>query len=208
MRELDSAELKSRSELVGSDWQGIFAPYEAFYIHSILYSAGRATEAFRRFDVARSLTDTAATQVSAIHEALSHAAALSRYFWPSGGGAKHMKALRDARGGKLRQAFDLTDGSPLRDRNLRDALEHFDERLDSHLLTLDSGNFFPAAMVGDAASAGDPTSHFFKLVDPAAGLFVLLSDTFEFRPIRAEVESVYERAAAMDADGSRLTRRK
>ena len=158
MQNLNKEEIDLRAALVADECAGIHLPYEAFYIHSIIYSASRAGDAFRRFDIARAVNDTEENQVSAVHEALGHAAALSRFFWPSGrsaGTAQAVKRLRAARATKLRAAFNLTDDSPLRDRHLRDSLEHFDERLDHYLLTNDAGYFFPSARIGRAELAAE-----------------------------------------------------
>ncbi|MBL7406354.1 hypothetical protein INQ30_29005, partial [Escherichia coli] len=65
-----------------------------------------------------------------VQEALTHAGALSRFFWP----VKKDSLLAAARGEKLREAFALTDASPLKWRRLRNAFEHFDEDLDRYLI--------------------------------------------------------------------------
>lgn len=207
MGEIGRAEVDRRASLVVEQFHGICAPYEAFYIRSIMYSSGRAREAFVRFDVARSARDSADNQVSAVHEALGHAASLSRFFWPSGARASASPAvmkLKAARAEKLRAAFEVSDESPLRSRKLRDALEHFDERLDSFVLTVDAGYFFPDPMVGKSELADEPTGHIFKLLDPERSHFVLLGEKFEYGSLRLEVERIHGRAQAMDKDGSRL----
>lgn len=196
-----------RAALIADEWGGIYPLHEAFYIHSIIYSASRAGDAFQRFDIARAVNDTEENQVSAVQEALGHAGALSRFFWPSGlraGAAQPLKRLRAARATKLRAAFNLTDESPLRDRNLRDSLEHFDERLDSYLLTNDAGYFFPLARIGRAELATQETAHIFKLVDPATSSFVCLGMWYDFGLLRREVARVHELAVAMDEVGGRL----
>ncbi len=48
-------------------------------------------------------------------------------------GGKGVKALHKNRAEFLRQIFDVTESSPLYDKKLRNALEHFDERLDMYL---------------------------------------------------------------------------
>jgi hypothetical protein len=207
MSDLDSEELDRRAAIIANEWDGVFAPFEAFYIHSIIYSSSRALGAFERFDVSVALKDSDANKVSAIHEALGHAAALSRFFWPSGTGAKTTKALktlREARAAKLRAAFQMDETSPLRNRRLRDALEHFDEKLDRYLLEHDAGSFFPAAMVGDSVLAEDPSGHIFKLVDLRKQVFVILAQPYSFAAVRAEVVRVHELVIAMDKNGSRL----
>lgn len=112
-------ELDERASLISREFDGIFPPYEAFYIQSIAYAASRAQRAFERFDVAHALRDSDVNQVSAAHEALGHSAALSRFFWPSKLGGKASEAsrsLKATRATKLREAFALTDDSPLKER--------------------------------------------------------------------------------------------
>jgi hypothetical protein len=200
-------ELDRRAAIIIQTFGGIHPPFEAFYIQSIIYSAGRAREAFQRFDVARSLGDTADYQVSSIHEGLGHCGSLSRFFWPSGLGYRETQAQRSlkiARGAKLRKAFGLTSNCLLKDRRLRDLLEHFDERLDRYLLSHDSGYFFRGAIIGDSELADDPEGNIFKLVDHRNSCFVLLGEKHQFGELRKEVERVYELAVDMDKSGCRL----
>jgi hypothetical protein len=202
-------ELDRRAILITEQYAGIHPPYETFYIRSVIYSAGRAREAFERFTVAKAAGDTNENQVSAIHEALGHAGSLSRFFWPSGlGGRGKLKGLKTARAKKLREAFGLTDNSPLKDRRLRDFLEHFDERLDEYLLRNDAGYFFPDAMIGEVELADERAGHIFKLVDPRSSCFVLLGEKHFFQGIQTEVYSIYDLAVEMDKSGCRLRRDK
>ena len=207
MSEIGRPELDRRASLVVEQYHGICAPYEAFYIRSIMYSSGRACDAFLRFDVAKAVRDSAENQVSAVHEALGHAASLSRFFWPSGARASRsaaLKRLKEARAAKLRAAFEVSDESPLRSRKLRDALEHFDERLDSFVLTVEAGYFFPDPMVAESDLADDPTGHIFKLLDSERSRFVLLGELYEYGSLRREVERIRGLARAMDDNGGRL----
>lgn len=59
---------------------------------------------------------------------VGHAAALSRYFWPSPSGGKkpQLQNLKQKRGEFLRNVFKLDEHSPLHNRDLRNAWEHFD----------------------------------------------------------------------------------
>ena len=52
-QEMNDEELDRRAAIIIDKFAGIHPPFEAFYIHSILYSAGRSSAAFQRFDVAR-----------------------------------------------------------------------------------------------------------------------------------------------------------
>jgi len=173
-----------------------------------MYTADRVLEAFERYDRLREEGASAPDQVSAVHEALGHAAALSRYFWPSGAGPRSrapLRALTAARAAKLRSAFDLTEASPLKDRALRDALEHFDERLDHYLLTSDAGQYIPVPRVGDSTDLPDALTHIFKLVDPATETFVILDRKFPFGPVRREATRILLAARRMSKTGDRLS---
>jgi hypothetical protein len=187
--------------MIAQQCDGISPPYEAFYIHSIIYAADRAEDAFQRFDSAVGSSGSPELIVATVQEALTHAAAISRFFWPMG-----RTDLAKARGRKLRDAFAVEDTSPLRHRKLRNAFEHFDEDLDSFLLEDRVGYFFPSPLVDDHSLADDQLGNIFKLVDPASGICVLLGEKYEFGRIRAEVWRILTAAHAMDNAGSRLPR--
>jgi hypothetical protein len=174
--------------------------HEAFYIHAMLHSAKAAVNAFSRYSLALQNGDEAEVVVSAVQEALTHSAALSRYFWPSrqGGTTK-------ARGEKLRIAFRM-ETSCLRNRELRDAIEHFDERLDENMLGDPIGVTFPTSLVGDWKMANDPLGNIFRLVDPSARIFVLLGKPYDFGSVQDEVERVLAVAQGYDRAGCRLPR--
>ncbi len=204
---LSESDLDLRARRIVNEWDGIYPLYEAFYIHSIMYSADRVLEAFERYDSLRRKNAPAPDQVSAVHEALGHAAALSRFFWPSGVGPRRRTAQREltqARAAKLRTAFGLTDSSPLKDRSLRDALEHFDERIDRYLLSSDAGQYMPVPRIGDSSTLPDGMHHIFKLVDPATESFVILDSKFRFGEIRQEATRILLEARRMSKSGDRL----
>lgn len=196
---LTETEKAARGAIIAQQHGGIYPPCEAFYIHSIIYAAGRAEDAFQRYEEAVSSAGESELIVATVQEALTHAAGISRFLWPMG-----RSDLAKARGQKLRAAFTVDDASPLRHRKLRNAFEHFDEDLDSFLLEDRVGYLFPSPLVDDHQLADDQLGHIFKLVDPAAGVCVLLGEKYEFGRIRAEVQRILAAAHAMDATGSRL----
>ncbi len=59
----------------------------------------------------------------ALQTLLSSAAMLSKLFWPGRGGLA-------SRGPHLRDLLGISDDSPLRNRDLRNDFEHYDERID------------------------------------------------------------------------------
>src|SRR6266567_1961065 len=66
------------------------------------------------------------TTLNHLQNIVGMGAALSRYFWP-------VRAGHEKRGEILRERFKVTDSSPLKSRDLRNEIEHFDEKLDVYL---------------------------------------------------------------------------
>jgi len=203
-RKLSNEELAECLRITVDEFGGIIPYYEAFYIHSILYAADRSSIAFEQYKVAVADEEELATIVALVQEALTHAAALSRFFWPSPRKGDH---LARARGEKLRSAFGLDDTSPLSSRDVRNAIEHFDERLDQFLLPERFGYFFPEPLVGSHELADEEIGNIFKLVDPEQEIIVLLGEKHEFGPIRDAVFDIYSKAVAMTGTGDRLPSR-
>lgn len=201
MAQLDDDVRKEREALIAREYHGIYPAYEAFYIQSIIYAAERSDAAFERFDEAVAAHLPPTLIVATVQEALTHAGALSRFFWPM---KKKENVLTVARGIRLRDAFALDETSALKWRRLRNAFEHFDEDLDRFLLDDRAGCFFPSPLVDDQALTDDSIGHIFKLVDPKHGICVLLGEKFEFRPLRSEVRRILSRARQMDEQGGRL----
>jgi len=117
---------------------------------------------------------------------------------------KETKKLRKHRGKKLREKFGITDDSPLKSRSLRDTWEHFDERLDVYLLKNDAGYFFPNPIIGEHHLADDPVGKVFKLLDPKAGCLVLLNNKFFYKPIKNEINKIFNFASSANKNGGRL----
>jgi hypothetical protein len=134
-----------------------------------------------------------------IQEVLTLSAALSRFFWPP---TKNKLSL--ARGENLRSTFAIDESNPLGERKLRNALEHYDEYLDSFLLQYRVGHFFPSPIVDHHELADDVLGNIFKLVDPENGICVILGEKYEFDLIRDEVRRILDLAVTMDGGGSRL----
>ena len=181
---INDAEIARRAALLANDYDGILPQFVPFYLFSVLYCADRANSAFSIFEKEKRSSNPVAL-TSAVHEALGHSAALSRFFWPT-----KNKGVAAARAKKLRTILHVGDESPLKDRSLRNSLEHFDERLDEYLLTYDAGYFFPAPMIGSHTLADEPVGRIFKLVDSDNNVIVILGQKCHFRPIKGEVERI------------------
>lgn len=197
---LPEGERKRRIAELVEHYQGILPYFEAFFLQSIIYAADQSLVAFYRFDDALKKGGKPEEIFAAIQDALSHASALSRFFWP----ARSKDILHIARAEKLKASFQILESSALKQRGLRNAFEHFDERLDEFLLNDPSGFMLPTPLVTSSDISEDPLGHIFKLVDPDKGIIVLLGEKYDYPPIRNEVMRILYLAIAMDNDGSRL----
>lgn len=191
-------ETQRRIDIVIDQGSGILPQYEAFYLQSILYAADASANAFERFSSSIVNDDAPFDIVSSIQEALTHAAGLSRFFWPA-----RKSKLAQSRAQKLRLAFKMED-SALQQRDLRNALEHFDERLDEFLLQDPVGFFFPGPLVDSHTLADEAIGQIFRLVDPYEMKIVILGNKHDFLKIHDEVRRVLSLANDFDQNGSRL----
>ena len=167
MSVIDTKERERRATIVVQSG-GILPQYDAFYNLSVRYLAEQGKQAFDRYVGQVESGCSPDELIATVQTAVGHAAALSRYFWPSISRSEQGTAvgqLRIERGKRLRKTFTVTDESPLHRRPLRNAWEHFDERLDDYLLSVDAGVFIPTGLIGEHTVADDPIGHVFKLLD-------------------------------------------
>lgn len=197
-------DLKEREHVLIKDFSGIVPYHEVFYIRSIMFSAKKSITSFNSFwqQLQESESDPE-NIVYDLYEALAHAATISRYFWPS----HNKKRLHSSRGLKLRNAFTLNDNNPLKDRQLRDTIEHFDERLDKFLLNDPIGHIFDL-IITDQEILDNEATYIFRLVDPTRGIVVLFGEKYNFISIQKAVHDIYGKAIQMDSNGGKLNTHK
>lgn len=124
------------------------------------------------------------------------AAALSRYFWP-------IRRAHEWRGAQLRAALKVSDESPLRSRDLRNAIEHFDEQLDRYLENTVAGHILPE-YVGPFEEGVEVPVHVFRAYYVDIGVFELLGKRYEVEPLAREVDRVHQQLKEIDGSRGRL----
>lgn len=190
-----------------SEVKAIWPPYEAFYIQSMLFNAKAAAASIEQINAVMHVVkeNSPENPVSALpvqyllgnlQNLVLHAAALSRYFWPS-------RDQHDWRGTQLRRALSIEDDSPWKSRDLRNAIEHFDERLDTYLDVGLTGKIIPE-YVGPMPASGGVPLHLFRAYFVDTGDFELLGRRFNMPLIAREVLRVEAALRQMDANGGRL----
>jgi hypothetical protein len=109
----------------------------------------------------------------------------------------------EGRAEHLKEALSVTESSPLYDRNLRNAIEHFDERLDSYLGSGIVGCIFPEFVGPRPVDDGIP-AHFFRAYFTDAGVFRLLDEEFSVEPLANEILRLHEKLEFMSSHGGRF----
>ncbi|SKC61399.1 hypothetical protein SAMN06296058_1584 [Pseudoxanthomonas indica] len=184
----------------------IWPQHEVFYIESMLFHTRKAcssmdyiADLIERIDRHQADGGTLAFDCSI---ALDHgqsivlcAAAVSRYFWP-------VRKAHAPRGAYLKRVFKVEDGSPLRDRSLRDAAEHFDERLDNHLAGSIVGVILPE-WFGPTHRSDAPT-HYFRAYFIDSGKFRILDDEFEIQAMSDELVRIHNQLLSHVDGGGRF----
>lgn len=124
-------------------------------------------------------------------------AVLSRYFWP-------IKSDHNTRGAQLREAFQISKGSPLQSRNLRNAIEHFDERLDTYLCADSVTGIVLPQYVGESIGFDPVPNHLFRAYFVDTGEFRILDEQYEIPPIAEEITRVHDLLKKSRDSGGRL----
>lgn len=118
-----------------------------------------------------------------LHSMLTHASNVSKLLWPP-----RSKNNAKARGRSLRAILAITDESPLRSRELRNNLEHFDEQLDEWVKS-------PTAMIvddtiGDISGAKQFGDDVWRWYDPQSLEFLFKGEKYQLDDIFQALQEV------------------
>ena len=162
----------------------IIPPYAlAFYRVAVDDAARSAVSSFLAYGEVIEADGSGAEASRLLHDALTHSAAVSRFFWPS----KQAGTLAAFRGEQLRKIYNIDETSALFNRDLRNELEHFDEKLDNWLREMPVGPIIASPVFGDHAIVDEGFGHAFKIVDYKNDVFVILGRKYEFGRICREI---------------------
>ncbi len=184
----------------------IWPPYEVFYIQALLFNCRAALASIDRLshlleEIANEReskpveTSTSDELLHNLQNTVIHGAGLSRYFWPTRSG-------HDGRAAFLRRTLAVAEDSPLKNRDLRNQIEHFDEKLDAYLRDGIVGYVLPG-YVGPLPETSVPT-HLFRAYYIDVGVFEMLGKRYEVEPIAKEIIRLHDRLQSFDVNGGRL----
>lgn len=168
----------------------IWQPYKYLYLEGLL-SITRSV--LIHFDTFATISDEISKgnhkndiiMLDSLQNIINQASALSRYFWPSSKNQLHIE-----RGKLLRSAFNINNENPLKERSVRNAIEHFDERLDLFITQPKIGTILPF-YVGNKPNSQVET-FVFRAYYTDEETFHVLEEKFEVMPILEEILRIHE----------------
>jgi hypothetical protein len=188
-----------------ADQKEIWTPYQAFYIQSMLFNTEAAFRSVSQIQALMAVTAKNSPEdpfsplyggrfLNELQNVVLHAAALSRYFWP-------VRKGHHWRGDQLREVFQVGENSALYSRDLRNAIEHFDEKLDTYLEGGVVGHILPEYIGPFSESTGVPI-HIFRAYYVDTAVFQLLDKRYEIQPIVDELARIHEQLQTIDKSGA------
>jgi hypothetical protein len=118
-------------------------------------------------------------------------ASLSKMLWGSSGNKELERQ-------SLRESLQVADDSPIRDVDLRNDFEHFDERLERWFETSENRGFIGRNIGSDTMIliGSQPPPDRFQHYDPERGLVTFWDHTIELREVLAEIVRILPLAEA------------
>lgn len=174
---------------------------EAFYIESLLNktrSILNDVESLNKFwknGIHHCKNDN--TILDTLQNIIGNVGAISRFFWPSKNNGYYK-----IRGEKLRKVYDVSDSSVLKNRDMRNHIEHFDEKLDDFLQEFTTGIVMPK-YVGPIDDFDDGRA-IFRAYFYDQHIFKILNVEYEMQPIIVEISRIHEILLVQDENGSRF----
>lgn len=182
---------------------GIEPMHVAFYVEAMIFNTSSALLACERAvniidQIEDGRLDAQAQKgdlLDALQNIINHSGAISRFLWPPEATPRKNKRLKDLhkkRADYLKKTFEISESSPLSNRGLRNAIEHFEERLDLYLSDGIVGHIFPSLIL-DKPEETEIPHHIFRAYYLTTGEFQILGERYEIEPIVSELVALHER---------------
>jgi len=169
----------------------IFPPYKAFYIESIKINCEIAfnsveivNQEIKIFEKTNEINHNLV--LGNIQNIILQAGNISKYFFPI---AKNAISLERAQ--ELREVFLIENNNVLKNKKLRNAIEHLDEKMDVFFQTYKAGNFYPSC-VRYEHEFNERLDVFFRAYFLDSQRFVILNESFKITPLMEEIERIYD----------------
>ena len=143
------------------------------------------------------------------HSFLTHASNVSRLFWPALPTRRNSEthAAYEARVSSLdrvqravclRRLYQLGDDHPLRNRTLRDHLEHYDERLDDWRKTSIKRNIASETIVPKNAIVGLDDGDVMRWFDPVKNVVRFRGEEFKLQELASAIDALLPQSTRLE----------
>jgi hypothetical protein len=170
--------------------------HEVFYIEALAFNVDAILRCVEKLNLeleehtSEPIQRKANTILNVLQEMVVHAANISKFFFPV-----RKDLIHKSRGAKLREVFEVTEDNPICNRDARNTIEHFDERMDKFLSEFPTGTVYPE-YVGSKEKVLSPTNKFFRAYSLDTEEFQILQTPIKIRPL---VEAVTRIRLKIDA---------
>jgi hypothetical protein len=174
---------------------------QAFYIESLLkktHSVLNDAKSLNKFWMKRNYHCKNDDMILDLFEnIILNAGGISRFFWPSS-----KKVHYKIRGEKLREVYEINDSNVLKNRDMRNHIEHFDEKLDDFLKEFSTWKVM-RKYVGPLTFVDDNRT-FFRAYFYDKDIFKMFNVEYEMESIIAEIRRIHEILLQQQKNGSRF----
>ena len=123
-----------------------------------------------------------------LHSLVTHAGNISKLLWPSAKSAS-------GRGAHLRSLLGIPDDSPLKNRTIRNHLEHFDERLDDW--AIDPAHSWVGNNIGPLAQVPFQRTEVYRWFDQSTFEYIILGDAIAVDELAGALEDLQQKATRL-----------
>lgn len=144
-----------------------------------------------------------------MHSLLTHASNVSRMFWPPMPKQKKNETDENfekrllsidkvVRGRVLKTTFEIDDSNPLKNRALRDHLEHYDERVD-HWRNNSTHKNIVSDTIGPANTiVGPEATDIMRWFDPTRNIFMFRGEEYDIQSIATATDNILSIAISLE----------
>lgn len=166
----------------------IWFPHEVFYIESLL-SITRTILSEKNVvvtildEIQSGNYENGKVLIDAVQNICIQAAQMSKFFWPISKDKIHKR-----RGQRLREVYNINESNCLKSKDVRNFIEHFDEKLDLYLNQFIAGTIIPI-YVGPRIEM--ETKQIFRGYFINEAVFKILHLEYKIIPIVEEIERIH-----------------
>lgn len=181
----------------------IYPNYEVFYIECIKTASLNAIESWEKLNAIVSdgniFESKGMETVDLSENIVNQAGIISKFFFPPRiEGAKNK--IHRLRGEKLKESYKIKDNNVLKDRDFRNFIEHFDEKLDDFL----NENIIPLKNIFINSDHIKEVTFVFKAYIVNEFTFISLNEKIHITPLIEEIYRIHNHCIDFLDNGGRL----